>query len=444
MCIGKAARGECRRRSGARRGNEVNKMKKNTIRLLALALLLALLPTLAMAMGVRYGVVQGGRLNLRAAPYSGSASLGLYNAGTWVVVDDPRDGVWYAVHTLDGRTGYMMSSYVKMSADSNQATVKYAPGGYVNLRQGAWENAPVLLRVPSGSKVYTYGTTGEWTNVTYNGDYSGFMMTAFLSTGTESATVVSRNGGKVNVRSGPGKNYGSVGSLATGTKLNVLLKGNGWYQISANGMTGFMSTEYISGAGGGGSTVRYAVVNNPKNTQVLNLRNIPSQDGMSIGQYYNGTQVKVVSYGATWCEVYVGTKHGYMMTRYLRFTNGSTGSGNYGSSVVYPAATPNTQYYATPIVQYITPAPTTPPVQYITPAPQTTPAPPAIGQTVKLAIAAGSGLDVIHVYKDSGMSIYQATYLPGKECMLLSYGKDVSMILVDNMPGYVSSGSINY
>ena len=128
-----------------------------------------------------------------------------------------------------------------------------------------------------------------------------------------------------------------------------------------------MSTSYLSGTGstvgsntGSGATAsQTAYVNNPKSTQVLNLRESPSQSARSIGQYRNGTQVKVVGYGATWCEVYVGTKHGYMMTRYLSF-NGS---------YLPPTSA------STPIYVYVTPTPT-PLIQVITPVPAQTPAPP--------------------------------------------------------------------
>ena len=108
--------------------------------------------------------------------------------------------------------------------------------------------------------------------------------------------------------------------------MTVLLKGNGWCQITGGGLTGFMATRYLSNMGttnsgsnsnSGTVSTRTAYVNNPKSTQVLYLRESPSQSAKALGQYANGTQVKVVSYGATWCEVYVGTRHGYMMTRYL-------------------------------------------------------------------------------------------------------------------------------
>ena len=40
-----------------------------------------------------------------------------------------------------------------------------------------------------------------------------------------------------------------------------------------------------------------------------------------LGYYSNGTQVRVVSKGPAWCEVYVGSLHGYMMTQYLSFSS---------------------------------------------------------------------------------------------------------------------------
>ena len=168
------------------------------------------------------------------------------------------------------------------------------------------------------------------------------------------------------------------------------------------------------------------------------MRETPSQSARSIGQYYNGTQVKVVSYGATWCEVYVGTKHGYMMTRYLSF------DGNY----VRPSTTA-TPYYVyvtptpTPYYVYVTPTPT-PLVQYITPVPQNTPVPPAAGNPITLAISAGSSSSMINVYNDSSMTSLKASYAAGKQATMLQYGDSVCMILVDGGVAYVSTWNVNY
>ena len=291
--------------------------------MLAALTLLLTLPALALA--ADFAVVRGGRLNLRQYPSSSSQSLGKYASGSWVDVQGQGASGWYAVRTMDGKTGYMAGNYLAFAQSGSIGTVAYANGGYVNLRRGPSLDYAVVTRVTSGTTISILDASYEWNYVsaTVNGaTYTGYMHDSLIIKSTTTATVSTRNGGKVNVRRGPSSAYGSIGSLKSGTRVTVLLKGNGWYQITGGGLTGFMSAGYLSnmgttGGGPGTVTTRTAYVNNPRSTQVLYLRETPSQRARALGQYKNGTQVKVVSYGATWCEVYVGTRHGYMMTRYL-------------------------------------------------------------------------------------------------------------------------------
>ena len=423
-------------------------MRKNTLRILALLCVLLLLPALALA--DRFAVVTGGRLNLRAYPSASSTSYGKYASGTWVIAASENNG-WCEVRTLDGKRGYMSANYLSFGQYNGGATVKYANGGYVNLRSGPSLESGVTLRVTSGSKFYLQANYSGWCyGYVYSGSTPvyGYMYETFLDTGTGYAVVTTRNGGRVNVRSGPSSSYSSVGHLANGTQVNVLLKGNGWYMISANGIEGFMSTQYLSGTGEtigtntGSTSSQTAYVNNPKATQVLNLRESPSQNARSIGQYRNGTRVKVVSRGATWCEVYVGTKHGYMMTRYLSF-DGSYIQPAYTNAPYYPQYP---QYFATP-----TPAPyypvyptvtATPVVQVVTPKPNV-PSAPKAGDAVTLTFAAGGG-NTINVYSDSALTNLKAAYTGNKQAMMLQYGASVCMVYVDGGVAYVSTWNVNY
>ena len=424
-------------------------MRKNIVKMLALFALICLLPALSLA--DQFAVVKGGRLNLRQYPSSSSYSLGKYASGTWVIVTGDAGNGWYSVRTLGGQSGYMAGNYLSFGSSSSAATVKYANGGYVNLRSGPATTYAVTMRVTSGSTVTVVNDSGEWDYIAVNTNGAtvyGYMYETYIDRGqATTAVVTTRNGGKVNVRSGPSSAYGGIGSLPSGTRLTVLLKGNGWYQVSANGLTGFMSTSYISGSGsavGGntGSTSSGTVtsttawVNNPKSTQVLNLRETPSQTARSIGQYRNGTQVKVVSYGNTWCEVYVGTRHGYMMTRYLSF-NGSYLPPSY----VYPQ---NTPAYIYPTV---TPTPT-PLVQLITPVPQNSSSSssngPKAGTKGTLAVGAGSGATMINVYKDAALTQLKNTYPAGQSITILQYDDSACMILIGGEVGYVSTWNVNY
>ncbi len=413
------------------------------MKLIAALLLLVMLP--AMALAADFAVVRGGRLNLRQYASSTSRSLGKYDSGSWVLVEGQSTSGWYPVRTMDGKSGYMAGNYLTFAQSGSTGTVAYANGGYVNLRRGPSLDYAVVTRVTSGTTVSILDASYEWNHVSVNvggATYMGYMHDSLINKSTTTATVSTRNGGKVNVRRGPSSSYGSMGSLKSGTRVTVLLKGRGWCQITGGGLTGFMATSYLSNMGtiGSGSnsgsgtvTTRTAYVNNPKSTQVLYLRESPSQSARSLGQYANGTQVKVVSYGATWCEVYVGTRHGYMMTRYLSFDG------------TYVTPTPNYVYVTpkpTPQVIYITPTPT-PLVEYITPKPAE-PAAPTSGSAITLAVAYGSSSNMINVYYDQALTSLKATYTGGKQATMLSYGENVCMILVDGGVAYVSTWNVNY
>jgi len=434
-------------------------MRKSFTKVIAAALLLALLPVIALA--ADFAVVTGGKLNLRQYASTSSTSLGKYATGSWVEIrGDGGNGFAY-VRTMDGKNGYMSRNYLNTAVNANTATVKYANGGYVNLRSGPSLTYSIVTRVTSGTQVHVQNDSYEWNYISVNAGGQtlyGYMHDSFLDKGTSTSVVTTRNGGKVNVRSGPDSDYSSIGKLASGTNVTVLLKGNGWYYISGGGLTGFMSTQYLSSSGstvgsntGSGSSsgssgttsVSIAYVNNPKSTQVLNLREYASQSARSIGQYRNGTQVRVVAYGSTWCEVYVGTKHGYMMTRYLSF-NGS---------YIQPTYT-STPGYVYPIYPTVTPTPT-PLVQFITPVPKVTPqvtmqpsynvsSTPSAGMYAWLAVSAGSSSGTINVYSNPELTQLKATYQPGQQVMILTYGPNVSLILVGGEAAYVSTWNLNY
>ena len=334
---------------------------------------------------------------------------------------------------------------MNLGSTGSSATVRYASGNYVNLRSGPSLDYSVLMRVTSGTSITIVDDSYEWNYVAVPASGTtvyGYMHDSLIDRGAAgTASVTTRYGGKVNVRSGPGSSYKSVGSLATGTSVTVLLRGNGWSRICASGLTGYMANSYLtatsggsgsSGSSGSGSGTSYttAYVNNPRSTQVLNLRESPSQTARSIGQYRNGTQVKVVSYGSTWCEVYVGTRHGYMMTQYLSF-NGTYTPPTYPTTTSvpsYPSAT------SVPSYPTVTSVPSTPSGS----------TGPAAGTAGTLAVSAGSGSTLINMYAESTLTTVKATYPAGQRMTILQYGPSVCMIMVGTEVGYVSTWNVNY
>ncbi|MBS5679537.1 MAG: SH3 domain-containing protein, partial [Clostridiales bacterium] len=80
-------------------------------------------------------------------------------------------------------------------------------------------------------------------------------------------------------------------------------------------------------------SVGSAVVNNPRDTQVLFLRREASVNSEALGYYRNGKTVTLLARQGDWYKVSVDGKTGYMMAKYLKVT----GEAHNGSARVFNA-----------------------------------------------------------------------------------------------------------
>lgn len=212
-------------------------------------LLLLLLSVTAQADSSSYGVVFGAaNVNLRSAPTTSSAVLGAYNKGTWMTVRGYSNG-FYQVETPDGRYGWMRQDYLLVSADATGTIGYVSHAGYLNLRREASTSAKVLGKYDDGTPCVILDRAGDWYYVSVGGQ-TGYFLTRFISTRSgvysdKLGMVISPNKENVHLRSGPGKNYGSLASIPGCTYVMILQQGNGWWKIAVNGGVGFMSTDYL-------------------------------------------------------------------------------------------------------------------------------------------------------------------------------------------------------
>lgn len=118
-------------------------------------------------------------LFLRSEPSTESKSMGYYRNGKSITLLSYADG-WYKV-SVDGKTGYMMAKYLKVIDSIGGTATVYNPNGnsYVNFRNGASLSAPVLFRIPIGTKIDVIEKTTDWTKTEIDG-VTGYISTWFL------------------------------------------------------------------------------------------------------------------------------------------------------------------------------------------------------------------------------------------------------------------------
>ena len=166
---------------------------------------------------------------------------------------------------------------------------------------------------------------------------------------TNATRYVATNTRGLNLRATP--NGDILGSYPRGTQVTVLSTDGAWSKVSVDGKTGYMSSQWLSSskpsapAGPSVPAVGYAVVNNPRDTQVLFLRREPSVSSEALGYYRNGKQVKLLEQLDGWYKVSVDGKTGYMMAKFLKVTSSAV-SGT--ATVINPNGNSYVNFRSTP------------------------------------------------------------------------------------------------
>ena len=309
-------------------------------------------PAVDFASGIYdYALVSGtDTLNLRAGPGTEYAWCGSLAAGNWVGLLG-ESGNWYYVYLLQtGQYGYMSKNYLKRTDGGPQPAANTGvvsnpkPTQFLNLRAWPSYTAQVLGIFYNGATFTLLSSTADgWYQVQINGQ-TGYFRKEYVqlngSCGGQNAYIRSANGGKVNLRSAPTYSGSRiVAQYAPGTQVTVLLSSplpGAFWKVSVNGASGYMDSTFLSSSspvqpvypvdpGAKPKTFGTAVVKNPKATQKLNLRSLPSSTAKVIAQYSNGIKFDVIQAGETWTKVYGSASGniGYFMTKYLTLSGAS-------------------------------------------------------------------------------------------------------------------------
>lgn len=116
-------------------------------------------------------------------------------------------------------------------------------------------------------------------------------------------------------------NLSSSVALDLESEIILLGYGNDWWHVQVGNQSGFINSfpnflTQVSGTYYDGLPVAY--VCNPDPTDRLHLREKPSISSRSLGKYYNGAIVAILSKEEKgWCRVRIGNLEGYMTSRYL-------------------------------------------------------------------------------------------------------------------------------
>ena len=212
----------------------------------------------------------GRKVNIRRGAGIGYSLIYQAPSGTQVTV--AQKGAKWSRVTVGGLTGYVQTSYITRSkpavktvgnttttAKTYTAYIVSSNGKKINVRRGAGTGYAANGKLDYGTKVKVTGKQGNWYYVEA-GNLKGYVNKNYItkkvpksaSSGTTPATtkaktrtVKSPDGGKVNMRRGPGAGYARVAQIEAGTKVKVLSVSGSWSKVQYNGITGYIKNTYL-------------------------------------------------------------------------------------------------------------------------------------------------------------------------------------------------------
>ena len=274
------------------------------------------------------GVVTVNNLNIRSEASQDGKVQGSYNKGDVVTILETKNG-W-------GRTnkGWVKMEYVNTSGtttntssdstSNNNTTASTGNGSttvqfrgiviakQLNIRASATKDSDSVGSYSYGARVEILEKSGDWGRTS-----KGWISLNYVyqdgTTGSNTAKGTVTAGGGLNIRSGPGKGYNSVGTYAEGDSVTIL------EQFTYDGVTwgctnkGWISMAYVD-TGSGTNTGSDNSSSGDKATVTaesgLRVRSGAGSTYEVVGSLKYGTKVTILSEktvdGTTWGEISTG------------------------------------------------------------------------------------------------------------------------------------------
>ena len=197
------------------------------------------------------------RVHFRTGAGTNYSSMGVLDTGVKVTYIS-ESGNWTKVQ-YNSKTGYICSDYLKKESSTSTTTntMYVTASAGLNLRKGPSTSYAVIKTLSKGTEVTVISSSNGWSKVNVGG-VSGYVSSDYLSstkpsTGSSSSNESTSNStstmyttDRLNLRKGAGTSYSVITTLDKGIAVTVHSSSNGWSKVSVNGMTGYVSSSYLS------------------------------------------------------------------------------------------------------------------------------------------------------------------------------------------------------
>ncbi|MBP2024023.1 cell wall-associated NlpC family hydrolase [Clostridium punense] len=206
----------------------------------------------------------------------------------------------------------------------------------LNVRSSGNTSSSVLGKLYSGDNITIIESVNGWHKINFQNKvgwvYGEFVETkkTIKNTSNKTGTITADS---LNIRSGAGTSFSILGSLKSGAKIDIIDSANGWFQISYNGATGYVSGEYVTLNTGNSDNSRPSRGDSESNFSVnklgtvkvsaLNFRTGPGTNYDVIQSLKEGTKLEVIEETKGWYKCVYNNNTGYVSKEFVNLSDSS-------------------------------------------------------------------------------------------------------------------------
>ncbi len=315
-------------------------------------------------------------LRIRSEASTSSSIVGYLNNGDSFDILG-KEGKWYHI-SHNGTKGYIHGDYVKANEEdgsessgnsgSDSSTSTQGKGQVVNItsnlriRSKASTDSEVIGYLNNGDTFDILGKEGKWYHISYNGT-KGYIHGDYVkvteeggsqnpgNSGSDSNTSAQGKGQVVNItsnlriRSKASTDSEVIGYLNNGDTFDILGKEGNWYNISHNGIKGYVHEDYVkelqgnagdsgsnNGENNGNSSDSNTAVG--KTGQVINvstglrMRAGAGTNYEVVGWLYEGDTFEILGKESSWYKIKKNGVTAYIHSDYVKVLEGGNQNGS--------------------------------------------------------------------------------------------------------------------
>ena len=209
----------------------------------------------------------------------------------------------------------------------------------LRIRSQPSTSSSILGYLLNGTEVSIISQSGDFYKITYQ-NVTGYVHKDYVQVisgnTTNSSSSINGSSGKVvnvstslNVRSGPGTTYRIIGQLKNGQSVTITGESGNFFAINFNGITGYVSKDYISVGSSGTSSSNGNSSSNKTGIVIasaLNVRSGASTSNSIIGTLIRGSSVTITGESGNFYKINYNGQSAYVSKDYVQVGGGSSSS----------------------------------------------------------------------------------------------------------------------